>query len=208
MMEPASEPGGPQRQDAMVFSEGQLRVLVSPIRKELLSAFLLHGPCGVAEAADAVARPVKSVYYHVRAMAAAGLIVEMGSRGHGRDRESLFDAAAQRFLLRTDNRDAPYRALERRSVKALLRLAAREYERASERDLDTFVLRISARLGERDYEEVQRRLRDVIEFVKSKDFAGNERTFSITALTTEGASMGQSKGASSAGAEKASERMD
>lgn len=203
MMRSKNEPMLRPRRERLVFSEDQLRVLVSPIRKELLSAFLIHGPCGVAEVAQVLVRPTKSVYYHVRAMAAVGLIVEVGSRGKGRERESLFDAAADRYMLRKEKRDSAYRTLERQSVKATLRLATREFERAIDRDLATLVLRLSARLSDEDYEEVGRRLRELIDFVKSRDDAQNGRVFAITAVAAEGTWADKTKTAPSEDSEEA-----
>lgn len=164
------------------LDEEHLGCLVSPQRKELLSAFLLSGPCGVAEIADGLGRPVKSLYYHVREMLRAGLIREVGSRGEGRDRETLFDAAAERYHLRQNTRDAGYRRQEIRSVLAMLRLASREYQRAAENESETLVLRISTRLSLEDYQEVKERFREVIEFAKSRDDAEHGSPMMITAI--------------------------
>ncbi len=173
------------RRDEVRLSESQLRCLVSPVRKQLLSTFLLDGPCTVLEASTRLGRPTKSLYYHVRAMLGAGLLRRAGARGAGRLEEVLFDTAADRFLLDPEARSSGYRAQAARSVEATLRLASREYSRASETGSEVFVVRVSTRLSESDRDEVRRRLRSLIEFAKERDDPARGRRFALTALAVE-----------------------
>lgn len=172
------------RAPQLILEASHLACLVSPARKELLSAFLLKGPCAVADVAGTVRTPVKSLYYHVRAMKRAGLIREVGSRGLGRERESIFDATAERYTLQKSDRSPTYLEQEFKSVRATLRLATREYERAVLEEADTFVLRLSARLKRQDYEAVKSRIQEALELAKQLDHKDGA-IYTLTAVVAE-----------------------
>ena len=57
----------------------QLATMVSPVRHEILRRLSAIGPCTVREIAESLARSPESLYYHLRALREAELIVEIDS---------------------------------------------------------------------------------------------------------------------------------
>lgn len=64
----------------------QLRVLAHPLRSRLLSALRLDGPATATGLAAAIGSNTGATSYHLRQLAAAGLVVEETGQGHGRER--------------------------------------------------------------------------------------------------------------------------
>jgi DNA-binding transcriptional ArsR family regulator len=64
----------------------QLRVLAHPLRSRLLSALRLDGPATATGLAAAIGSNTGATSYHLRQLAAAGLVVEEAEQGHGRER--------------------------------------------------------------------------------------------------------------------------
>jgi DNA-binding transcriptional ArsR family regulator len=72
---------GPVRLDSK-----QLRVLAHPLRSRLLSALRLDGPATATKLAAAMASNTGATSYHLRQLAAAGLVTEEVGQGQGRER--------------------------------------------------------------------------------------------------------------------------
>jgi DNA-binding transcriptional ArsR family regulator len=64
----------------------QLRVLAHPLRSRLLSALRLDGPATATKLAAAIDSNTGATSYHLRQLAAVGLVVEEEGQGHGRER--------------------------------------------------------------------------------------------------------------------------
>jgi DNA-binding transcriptional ArsR family regulator len=64
----------------------QLRVLAHPLRSRLLSALRLDGPATATKLAAAMASNTGATSYHLRQLAAAGLVTEEVGQGQGRER--------------------------------------------------------------------------------------------------------------------------
>jgi DNA-binding transcriptional ArsR family regulator len=90
----------------------------------------LIGPCSITELADALGRSRNSLYYHVRALRDAGLLLETRRSGEGKKATAHYDPAgrplAVHFDLSTKDRKRAVIALAR----ARIRSAARGFERA------------------------------------------------------------------------------
>lgn len=70
---------------------------LSTVRQEVLEGFRLHGPCSIADVADATGRPADSLYRHVKLLLDAGFLEERGFRKGRRNAERVYDAAADDF---------------------------------------------------------------------------------------------------------------
>lgn len=114
-----------------VRSARELAALASGARQELVDALQVLGPCSIAELGAHLGRAPDSLYYHVRLLAKAGLVLERGTRQSGAREETLYDVPG-RLVLDVE----PRTARERRSLVALvssaLRLAERELRAALE----------------------------------------------------------------------------
>jgi DNA-binding transcriptional ArsR family regulator len=112
-----------------VASTTQLRALRSTLRQDLVDRVQALGLASVPELATQLGRPADALYYHVRALLRAGLLVEAGSRQRGRHHESLYSTAEpdRRLILQYRNgaeETGPLREL----VAAMLRSARREFD--------------------------------------------------------------------------------
>ena len=72
-----------------------LAALYDPIRYRIFRA--LERPCSIAELSDEVGRPANRLYYHVRLLAEAGLVRQVGTRPKGRHTERIYGRAAARI---------------------------------------------------------------------------------------------------------------
>ena len=64
----------------------QLRTLAHPLRMRLLAALRLHGPATATQLAQRLGSNSGKTSYHLRQLAAAGLVAEETERGDARDR--------------------------------------------------------------------------------------------------------------------------
>jgi DNA-binding transcriptional ArsR family regulator len=64
----------------------QLRVLAHPLRSRLLTALRMDGPATATKLAEAMNSNTGATSYHLRQLAAAGLVVEDAGQGRGRER--------------------------------------------------------------------------------------------------------------------------
>jgi len=107
----------------------RIRLLASPLRQAILDWIVSSGPATVAQLAERLSRPADRLYYHVRLLVRAGLLVEQQARG---DRiEAVYDVPGRPMLLDYgDARDG--RRAVTRVVDALMRNAQRDFRRAAD----------------------------------------------------------------------------
>jgi DNA-binding transcriptional ArsR family regulator len=112
----------------------QIRALRSPLRQEILDKAQALGPCSIADLARALGRPADGLYYHLRALLAAGLLRAAGERGEGRRREALFATAAEGdgLWLAYDPEDPANAEAVSGAVGGMLRLTQRTFTAAFE----------------------------------------------------------------------------
>lgn len=87
----------------IITSPQAWRVLLSPIRTEIVEALRCGGAMSMAELSTATGRANDSLYRHVELLRGAGFIVQAGFRKRGRHIEQLIDAAADDFRLELGN---------------------------------------------------------------------------------------------------------
>lgn len=80
---PAAAPAG---LSTVHLSSEQIRTLAHPLRARLLGALRLDGPATASTLAGAFATNSGATSYHLRRLAAVGLVVEEPGRGRGRER--------------------------------------------------------------------------------------------------------------------------
>ena len=83
----------------IIRSKGQMRALAAPTRQEIVDVLPRLGGASVAELATALGRPADSLYYHLRVLKRAGLVLSAGSRTINGRPETLFRAAAPQMSL-------------------------------------------------------------------------------------------------------------
>lgn len=109
----------------------QLDVLASPLRQEILGAAAELGPCSISDLARQLGRPADALYYHVRKLARAGLLVSEGKRRGSRRDEEIFGAPGGAIRVAYDLDDPRSVEAIRRAAAALLRVAQRDFERGT-----------------------------------------------------------------------------
>jgi DNA-binding transcriptional ArsR family regulator len=123
-------PGGPVEEAA------EIELLASPARIELIDTLEALGGASVAELARELGRPADGLYYHLRQLAAAGLLVEEAAPEGKRYRTRTTSATGLSLRYRpgaTANAKAVGRVAD-----SVLRIAGRDFKRAIA-DPDTVV---------------------------------------------------------------------
>lgn len=117
-----------KKQGAYVIKDVKaVRLLGSPLRQAMLDWIAASGPATVAELSEHLRRPADRLYYHVRLLERAGLLVVVESDETSPRAESRFDVPGRPMLL-------AYEPQNRRAVKAavaaLLRSARADFNSA------------------------------------------------------------------------------
>lgn len=117
------------RSRTRIDDPAQIASLASPRRMEIIDALeALGGEATAAALARELGRPVDGLYYHLRALARAGLLEEHEDERRGRRWRSIAGRGRLALGYRT-GRNANARAVER-VQQGVLRLAARDFARA------------------------------------------------------------------------------
>lgn len=141
----------------------QKAALTSPLRLEILEHLLVTQKASVAEIAARMGRPADSLYYHIKKLVAAGLLVRAGERRSGKRTEATYELAAEHLEVAADPDDASHTM---KALRSVMRLVERESESAlvsgrfrdSGRERDLFIVRQRARLSRSALAEVNRHL--------------------------------------------------
>ncbi|HTE54113.1 MAG TPA: helix-turn-helix domain-containing protein [Kofleriaceae bacterium] len=114
---------------AVIDSLPRLRALISPARQEIVDTLQALGRASIAELATRLGRPSDGLYYHVRALVKAGLVVAAGQRAAGRRDERIYTTLApgRSLRLRYRPRHRASAAALRRLVGSMLRTAERDF---------------------------------------------------------------------------------
>lgn len=117
----------------VIRGKKELAALVSGARQEIVDVLSQMGTVSVAELAGAIGRPPDAIYYHLRTLQRAGLIVSAGSRKHGRRQEQLFRTVSPdlRLEYRTGKKGNTRNITA--IVGSMLRLGTRDFRHAFQR---------------------------------------------------------------------------
>jgi DNA-binding transcriptional ArsR family regulator len=114
----------------VVRTKKQLAALVSGARQEIVDVLSQMGTVSVAELAAALGRPRDAIYYHLRVLKRAGLVMHAGDRGHGRRREELFCTVSPDLRLAYRVGGGGNAPAITAIVGSMLRLGTRDFRRA------------------------------------------------------------------------------
>ena len=120
-----------RRPGLLVLNRRQTGILISPARLEILQAFAGLGRASARELAAHLRRPPGAIYHHVRMLEQAGLIGEVDRRAGSRRPEAVYAPVAERLAVPAGESAGDRHAL--RTLRAVLRQAARDVEAAFER---------------------------------------------------------------------------
>jgi len=130
-MTSSRKPSNPPAYTA-VEAPRQLRALASTLRQDLVDLVQALGQASIPELAAQLQRPADALYYHVRALERAGLLVTVGSRQRGRHVEKLYSTPepSRRLKLRYRSGSPTTTRPLRDLVGSMLRGARRDFDRA------------------------------------------------------------------------------
>jgi DNA-binding transcriptional ArsR family regulator len=174
----------------VISRHGQLKALASPTRQELLDLLARTGPASAAELGKLIGRPADGLYYHLRALQRAQLVVPAGERLRAGRSEALFRTVHREPALRHDPSPGGNSPAVGAIVASMLRLGIRDFRKACatgevrtqgpRREL--WALRATGWLSEEDLTDVNLRihaLRDAVAKPRSKG-----ELYGITILLT------------------------
>lgn len=157
----------------------------------MIAGFEALGACSVRDLAGHLGVAAESLYYHVKLLLAAGLIVESGTRPTERRQARLYRVVSRAFEVRIDGASSDYRAAYDEMAGALLRWAGRAHsaalEDASLRQSgparQRSLMQFHARLDDDALAELNRRLEEVEGFVRENEDP-TARPYAITLVVS------------------------
>jgi hypothetical protein len=184
-----------RRQSAphVIARHGAIRLVASPLRQAILDAVSADGPLSVAALSGVCHRPPDRLYYHVKRLLAAGLLIPAPA-GAG-SREARFDVAGRPMYIRYD----PGNAANRRAVvdvmSGMLRAARRDFTRGFRTGVRgegprrrLWVSRVEGTLTDPEIERLNRLLSEAIALVMSgrRRSGGGARVHQLTWVSSPG----------------------
>ncbi len=157
----------------------QVRALESTVCQEIVDLVGAAGPCSVGEMAAFMGRRPDSLYYHVRKLSAAGLLVDRGIRGSGRRAEAVYDIPGRPLRLAYDPSDPENVTAVSRVVASMLRSANRDFRGGFRPDLavvegdarNLWAARMKGWLSDEDLAELNTLLNRILEVFHRREAA-------------------------------------
>ena len=155
--------------------------------RQVLFSFMEHGSMTVSQLQEVLGWPSKSLYYQVRKLVDAGLLVEAGSTlVHGKE-AVVYAPIAEEYGWPDGYQGLEYERLTARWVKRSLMAASRRFESAAERSAsdpslidDQLFLSLTLRLSPKDRARFKTRLRELLGEFKGKQVAEADRQVALT----------------------------
>ena len=179
-----------ETQTYLIRREEQLAALTAATRQEVVDVLAQMGTVSVRELAAALGRPADALYFHLRALARAGLVRRAGYRPQPRGREALYRTVAPELQLQYE----PHKVSNRKAVSAIvssmLRLAIRDFRGAFQRETvvvcgarrELWGLRKAGRLSRADLAKVNRRIKGLAKAISAPRTRG--RLYAVTVILT------------------------
>jgi DNA-binding transcriptional ArsR family regulator len=175
-----------------VESSEQLEVIASPGREAIIDAAALIGPCSIPDLARALRRSRHSLYYHVKALRDAGLLVETHRSREGTRTTAYYDVPGRPLSVSFDLSTEARRQAVMSLARARMRTAIRDFERACRPDAvtvegprrDLWATHLKGWLSEAELEEANRLLTRLIGLVGSEaaDEISGRRAYSFSVV--------------------------
>lgn len=166
----------------------QVEALSSPVRHQIHLALELLGPASAFELARHMGKQPESLYYHLRKLQKAGVVEETGERVRSGRAETIFGLRGGEVRIDRDANSKPFRASMAKGCRALLRYAERSFIRAVvsktggelRRRGSLRVEQSEVRLSSAELRELNRRLDEINDFVRTCSKAGRGKIHTLT----------------------------
>ncbi|HEX2816353.1 MAG TPA: helix-turn-helix domain-containing protein [Phenylobacterium sp.] len=182
-MEPSAPP-------YVVRTKKQLSALASSARQEIVDVLANAGAISVAELASALGRHADALYYHLKVLRQAGLVLSAGHRGRGKHREELIRSVSADLRLPYELGEGGNRGEISAIVASMLRLGIRDFDHAfafgdvkvSGADRELLALRKIGWLTPDEVGDVNRSIAELAQIAAGPP--GRGRLYAITILLT------------------------
>jgi DNA-binding transcriptional ArsR family regulator len=114
-----------------IRDRGQLRMLASPVRQELVDLLARTGPASASELSRWIRRPADGLYYHLRALERVGLVRRAGERMRAGRAETLYRSSYAEPKLRHDASPGGNTPAVTAIAASMLRLGIRDFRSAA-----------------------------------------------------------------------------
>jgi DNA-binding transcriptional ArsR family regulator len=114
----------------LVSEPKQIAAISSPGRDEMMDTIGIIGPCTVGELARAMGRSRHGIYYHLRALAACGLLKELRGRKTSKREAARYEVAGRPLVVHFDLTTAKSRRAVLELAHARMRSGTRGFNRA------------------------------------------------------------------------------
>ena len=174
----------------VIRGKKQLACLAAAARQEIFDVLEQMGTVSAAELAAVLGRPADALYFHLRALAGAGLVRSATHRGRSGRTQTLYCTVKPEVQLGYDPRSAANRRAVSAIVASMLRLANRDFRRSfqcgqvvvSGAHRELWAWRKVGRLSRADLGRLNDRMRDLANTVSAPRGAG--RLYGVTVILT------------------------
>lgn len=166
-----------------------VRALRTPLRQEILGALQRLGGGSVKEVALELSRAPASLYYHIHALAEAGLVRKARERPSRGRTEAVYELTADRIVIDKSGRSRQFIKALADLHKSALRRAEREVTQSLEwqrskglpPDESVTLLRLSARLRPAHLRAARKKLKELAAYLAEHDDSKADASFAFTA---------------------------
>ncbi|MGA7312432.1 MAG: helix-turn-helix domain-containing protein [Silvibacterium sp.] len=174
----------------LVQNKKQLAALTSSMRQEIVDALSQMGTVSVSKLGATLGRPADALYYHLRVLKKAGLVLHAGYQGEGVWKEELIHIASPDLKLLYQPGKGGNSQQITAIVGSMLRLGIRDFGQAiqsggvavSGPGRELWALRRTGRLTAEEIPGVNRAIEDLVGKVAKP--RGKGRLYGITILLT------------------------
>ena len=168
----------------------QLACLAAAARQEVFDVLEQMGTISAAELAAVLGRPADGLYFHLRALARAGLVRSATRRTRSGRTETLYRTVKPEVQLAYEPADADNRRAVSAIVASMLRLANRDFRRSFEggqvvvsgAHRELWAWRKVGRLSRAQLAGLNRRMHDLANAVSAP--RGDGRLYAVTVILT------------------------
>lgn len=170
----------------------QIKAISSPERLRIVEILSERGPQTVKQLGEAMERVPQALYYHMKTLMAAGIVVSDGEIESKRRPEKRFRLAASKLKLDVSKSSAEFTEALGSAAASILRAAERNYREAlqqgdpvltgSRRNFSS--RRHQVKLTNRQLAEFNRKLEELEDFLDELDSSGSGQSYAVTIVSS------------------------
>jgi DNA-binding transcriptional ArsR family regulator len=166
----------------------QVSAIGSPLRREMLEILGRFGPASVAEVAKRIGIAPTALHYHAKVLLQAKLIFAVEVRQVRARQETVYDRAADEFVIDPIGKPVAYVGAIKRAASAIQVMASKDHDAAIDQGLitasNTWVWRGTAILSEGEVKRARELLNQLRTLFDGAESTGLEPPVSLTVFMT------------------------